>query len=273
LAEPDPRYFTEAIERALRVLEVLSRERRGLKIAGIAAEAGIDTTTALRVTYTLEYLGYLQRSPDTKRYTLGGKVLCQGLAALSFSDVVERAQPFVADLHERTGETTDLAILDGTGAMVVALFKTPSIHNAFYSLGMRIPLHCSAVGKVLLSECSPDQVRELLGEGPYWRPTRNTKTTLDELMAELERTRRERYAIADQEVDEDLRGIAAPVRNANGEIAAAVSVTVSAQTSLDELVSRMAPLVVSAAVHISQALGAPRWPAAKFPSGNPLGGR
>jgi IclR family transcriptional regulator, pca regulon regulatory protein len=259
MAEPSRRYFVESVERALRILEALSKERRGLKLGEIASVTGMDVSTTFRLLYTLESLGYLNRD-DSKRYSLGGKILAQGLAALTFSYVVERAQPYVADLFERSCETTDLAIRDGVGAVVVALCKAPSVANASYSVGIRLPLHCSAVGKALLSDHSPDQVRALLGAGPYRRLTPESKLTFEELVAELERVRRQKYGVADRELNPDVRGVAAPVRDATGAIAAAVSITVASElTSREELEARMAPLVVSAATAISQALGAPSW--------------
>jgi DNA-binding IclR family transcriptional regulator len=261
LAVSDRHYFVDSIARALKVLEVLSRIRRPLKLAEIAAGAEMDSTTAFRVVFTLESIGYLKRDADTKRYSLGWKLLSQGMAALNSSAVVERAQPVIEELFVRSGETADLCIRDGLEAVVVLLNKTPDIVNVYHRVGVHLPLHCCAVGKALLSDCTPEGIREVIGDDALPRVTSKTITDPVELAAEIETVRRKGYAVADQELEPNIRGVAAAVRDGGGRIVAAASLTVTiARMSREEMEATLAPQVVAAAREISRGLGAPAWP-------------
>jgi IclR family transcriptional regulator, pca regulon regulatory protein len=261
LSEPDRRYFVGAIERAIRVLEALAGERRGLSMSDVATLTHMDGTTALRVVYTLEHLGYLERDPETKRYLLGGKVLSHGFAAMRSSGVIEKARPFVADLCERSGTTTDLAIREGVVALIVALYKKRPMSNVLYELGAHTALHCSALGKALLMDFSREQLGELLGEGPFMRFGPRSIRDLESLSADLDASRSRKYATSDGEVEEDLVSVAAPIRDENNAIVASLSANVSRSDGPTEaFFERVAPMVVATAWRISQLLGAPTWP-------------
>jgi IclR family pca regulon transcriptional regulator len=251
------RYFIEALERGLQILEVFSKESHSLTLTEIGTSVGLNKSTAFRFVYTLEKLGYLERDPGTKRYRPGLKVLRLGFAALNSLEMVQIAQPFLKALSAECGETTNMTVRDGQDIVYVARNKNRQIVSVDLQLGSRLPVHCTSMGKAQLIDLSRQELSDLLGEGPYREVGPNTITTLDALVAELDKIRRQGYAINDEELAAGLRSVAAPVRRRNGEIVAAVNVSVlGARVSRRDLEEVLAPMVVNTACEISQALGA-----------------
>jgi len=135
--------------------------------------------------------------------------------------------------------------------------KTQQVISVNLQLGSRLPVYCTSMGKAQLIDLSQDELRDLLGEGPYPVMGPNTITTLDALVAELDKVRRQGYAINDEEMAVGLRSVAAPVREASGQVAAAINISVpSARVSRQEMEMVLAPMVMETAHQISLALGA-----------------
>lgn len=223
----------------------------------IAERAGLSKSTAFRVTHTLEQLAYLNRDSMTKRYRPGLKVLRLGFSALNSLEMGQVAQPFLKDLSAQCGETTNMTVRDERDIVYVARNKTQQILSVDLHLGSRLPVYCTSMGKAQLIDLDRQQLRKLLGDGPYEKRAPNTITTLDDLIAELERVRQQGYAVNDQELAAGLRAVAAPIRGHSNRIVAAINISVpSVRVSLRELEERLASLVVDTAQQISVALGA-----------------
>jgi IclR family pca regulon transcriptional regulator len=251
------RYYIEALGRGLHILEAFTEQAPSLSLTEISSKVGLDKSTVFRFVYTLEKLGYLARDPDTKRYRPGLKVLRLGFASINSLDLRQIAQPYLKALAAQTGETTNMTVRDGAEVVYIARNKTRQIININLQVGSRLPVYCTSMGKAQLIDRSRVELHRLLGAGPYPVMGPNTITTLDDLVAELDRVRQQGYAINDEELAAGLRSAAAPIRNAEGEIVGAINVSVpSARVSRQELEARLAPLVRSAALEICQALGA-----------------
>jgi IclR family pca regulon transcriptional regulator len=250
-------YNIETVGRGLSVLEAFSRESPALSLTQIAGATGLSKSTAFRFAYTLEQLGYLTRDPETKRYRPGLKVLRLGFTALNSLEMAQIAQPYLKALSAQSERTTNMTVRDGREIVYVARNKTQQILSVDLRLGSRLPAYCTSMGKAQLADLSRQELRELLGEGPYEKRGPNTITTLDALVAELEQVRRQGYAVNDEELAGGLRAVAAPVRGHTEQVVAAVNVSVpSVRVSREELENRLAPLVVTTARQISVALGA-----------------
>lgn len=253
----DDRYHIAALERGLSVLEAFSRESPTLSMTEIAKHVGLNKSTVFRVTHTLEELGYLKRDPETKRYRPGLKVLRLGFNAVNSLEMGQIAQPYLKALSGECGETTNMTVRDERDIVYVARNKTQQILSVDLHLGSRLPVYCTSMGKVQLIDLARHELRELLGDGPYRKRGPNTITTLDDLMAELDRVREQGYAVNDEELVAGLRAVAAPVRRHTNTIAGAINISVpSARVSLEELEERLAPMVVETARQISLTLGA-----------------
>lgn len=251
----DSRYFIEALHRGLAVLEVFSEERPSVSLKEITDAVGLDKSSAFRIAYTLEQLGYLERDPDSKRYRPGLKALRLGFTALNSLEITQLARPYLKELCEQTKETVNLAVRDGDEIVYVSRLSPRQIVNINVQVGSRLPLHCTSIGKVLLADMSPQAIRELIGPGPYEALTENTITTYETLLADLQTVRQQGYAIGDEELALGLRSVAAPIRTTNGELTAGIDVSVSgARISRQQLESHFSPLVVDVAVRIREAL-------------------
>lgn len=257
MSKDSDRYYIEALGRGLNILEVFTEQAPSLSLTEISSTVGLDKSTVFRFVYTLERLGYLVRDPDTKRYRPGLKVLRLGFTSINSLGLRQIAQPYLKALSAQTGETTNMTVRDGAEVVYIARNKTGQIISINLQVGSRLPVYCTSMGKAQLIDHSQAELQSLLGAEPYPAMGPNTITTLDDLVAELDRVRQQGYAINDEELAAGLRSAAAPIRNAEGEIVGAINVSVpSARVSREELEADLAPLVRSTAQEICHALGA-----------------
>jgi IclR family transcriptional regulator, pca regulon regulatory protein len=253
----EKRYYIESLGRGLQILEVFSDVSPSLSLTEIASAVKLDKSTVFRFVYTLEKLGYLERDPDTKRYRPGLKVLHLGFTALNSLEMAQIAQPYLKALSAKCGETTNMTVRDGAEIIYVARNKTQQIISVNLQLGSRLPVYCTSMGKAQLVELSRQDLYDLLGEGPYQKMGPNTITTLDNLVAELDKVRQQGYAINDEELTVGLRAVGAPIKGSEGRIVAAINISVpGARVSRQELEATLAPMVKETARQISLALGA-----------------
>ena len=257
MSEPDSRYYIEALGRGLQILEAFSDTSPSLSLTEISSTVGMGKSTVFRFAYTLEKLGYLTRDPDTRRYRPGVQVLRLGFAALSSMGLREIAQPHLKAMREASGETTNMTIRDGTEGVYIARNRTrPSLplNTSRYQKHARC---CTSMGKAQLIDLSRDELFRLLGEGPYPALGPNTITTLDALVAALDKVRQQGYAVNDEELAAGLRSVAAPIRDCDDTIVAAINVSVPrARVTRQRLEMVLAPLVRETARNISLGLGA-----------------
>jgi IclR family pca regulon transcriptional regulator len=250
------RYYIESLGRGLQILEAFSEASPNLSLTEIASIVKLDKSTIFRFVYTLEQLGYLERDLETKRYRPGAKILRLGFTALSSLEIVQIARPYLKALSAECGETTNMTIRDGAEIIYVTRNKTQQIISVNLQLGSRLPVYCTSMGKAQLVDLSPQELSDLLGTGPYPKRGPNTITTFDGLVAELDKVRRQGYAINDEELTAGLRSVAAPVRNRDGGVAAAINISIPiARASREEMESALASMVMNTARDISLALG------------------
>jgi IclR family pca regulon transcriptional regulator len=245
------RYYIEALGRGLRILEAFTEKAPSLSLTEIATTVGLDKSTVFRFAYTLEKLGYLVRDPETKRYRPGLRALRLGFTTLNSLGLREIAHPYLKALSDQTGETTNMTVRDGREVVYIARYSTRQIIGINLHVGSRLPVYCTSMGKAQLADLSRDELGDILGEGPYPLMGPNTLSTLDALVAELEKVRQQGYAINDEELAAGLRSVAAPIRDCDGKIVAAINISVpSARVSRLELETELAPLVQNTAREI-----------------------
>ncbi len=253
----EKRYYIESLGRGLQILEAFSEASPSLSLTEITSIVKLDKSTVFRFVYTLEQLGYLERDRETKRYRPGLKVLRLGFGVLGSLEIAQIARPYLKALSAECGETTNMTIRDGAEIVYVVRNRTQQIISVNLQLGSRLPVYCTSMGKAQLVDFSPQELSDLLGKGPYPKRGPNTITTFDGLATELDKVRRQGYAINDEELEAGLRSAAAPIRSRDGEVAAAVNIsTTSARVLLEDIENTLAPMVVNTARDISLALGA-----------------
>jgi IclR family KDG regulon transcriptional repressor len=173
----------QSIERALSLLEALEDSRGEVGIAELSKRVGLHVSTAHRILATLVARGYARQNPETGRYALGAKALHLAESYLGQMDLRRVVRPVLERLSQETGETANLVILDRREALYLDKVESPQSLRIFSRIGHRAPLHCTAVGKVLLAYRSKAQVDALLGRGPLERLTRHTITSVSQIRA------------------------------------------------------------------------------------------
>jgi IclR family pca regulon transcriptional regulator len=250
------RYFIGSLARGLEIMSCFSHDSQPLSLSELARRTGWNKSVVFRYAFTLQSLGYLQQDPATKLYRPGVKVLGLGFGFLSSMGLTEHAQSHLEDLFQQTRQPTHLAVLDGSDIVYVARRADRSLTSINVYVGARLPAYCTSMGKVLLAYLPWPEVEQLLGAVPLKRHTPNTITSLGQLHEDLDRIRQRGYGSTDQELELGVRSVAAPIRDASGEVIAAVNLsTLVARVSLEELHQELLPKLLSAANKISTAHG------------------
>ena len=213
----------QSLARGLGVITAFDAGRPRMTLSEVARRRGLSRATARRLLLTLEQLGYVRT--DGRDFELTAKVLELGYAYLSALSLPEIAAPHLRRLSETVGESTSVAVLDGPDIVYVARVQARHIMNVAISVGTRFPAHATSMGRVLLSELPDDQVRARCEAALAHPPARRTVTTLDGLRHRLAEVRRSGWADVDQELEAGLRSVAVPIRDARGQITAAVNVS------------------------------------------------
>ena len=250
------RYTVDAAAKALELLVTFSFNDRRLSLAALAARTGIPRATAFRLLSTLEGAGFVVK--ENGDYRLGIKCFVLGNVAAADLDLRQVAQPHLGALRDLTGETTHIAILDHW--QVVYLERVPSLKPVGFMrsrAGAILPAYCTGLGKVLLANRPEEEVSAWVATQSFKAWTPHTITARKRLIEELRATRARGYAIDEQEHELGVRCVAAPVRNHQGEVVAAISVAGPTERMPRTLVgSDTAKAVVAAAQEISLHLGA-----------------
>lgn len=229
----------QSIDRALDVLEVLARGEGPVGVGEIAAATGLPQGTAHRLLRSLRTRGYV-RHDGARKYALGA-------AALRLGDAAQRslsrsARPYLAELVGVSGETANLAVLEGDDVVYVAQVPSPRTVRMFAEVGRHVPAHSTAVGKVLLSAMSRERALALTRRVGLPRMTAHTITSTTEFVKELARVQEQGFAVDDEEQEVGVRCVAVRVGHRDAAVAA-LSVSGPAERFLgsatDGLVSEM----------------------------------
>jgi IclR family pca regulon transcriptional regulator len=244
--------YSRSLERGLAILGCFTPEQPLLGIAELAGRLSISRPTMHRYVTTLVSLGYLEQDASRK-YRLGLGTIDLG-AALYATGLCKHARPELETLARRTCYSAEIAVLDGLEILLVGRVLAGT--RAAVEATLRLPAHCTSVGKVLLAYLPSEQRAKLISEIDLVERGPRTITSKAALHAQLRDVRSEGLAIDDEELMEGSRAIAAPVREESGDVIAAVGlVTYGRVIEADELVSRFEGKLVATAERISRQLG------------------
>lgn len=237
----------QSLDRALDLLEALAHAERALGVGQLAEATGLAPGTVHRLLQGLHVRGYVRRS-DARKYSLGSAAL--RLADSALHSLETAARPYLADLVARSGETANLAVLEGDDVVYVAQQSSPHTLRMFAEVGRHVPPHSTAVGKVLLAELSNAQVVEMLRRRGMAARTPTTITEPAAFLAELDRVREQGWAVDEQEQESGVRCVAVPV-GPSGSVVAAMSVSGPA----DRFAGAAETELVEAMIRAGRALG------------------
>jgi IclR family pca regulon transcriptional regulator len=256
--------LSQSLERGLMILSTFASSDAApvLGIADLARAVGLNRSTTYRYVATLAKLGYVQQDPESRKYSLGPRVIDLGFAALSSMEVTRVATRHLQALSDETGYAASMAVLDGPDIVYVERCRSRRTAGVAVDLnlhvGSRLPAYCTSMGKVLLAYRDPAALRTLLDRTDLARRGPKTITVREQLMSALAKVRQRGVAVSDEELAPGLRSLAAPVRDRSGYVVAAINVAVHLTTwttSVESVVSRLEGPLLRTAAEISTQMG------------------
>ncbi len=247
----------KSLVKALRLLEVVARSPEPRGVSSLARELDLTKSNVHRLLTTLTASGFLRRDAEHGTYGPSLKLWELGTLSVAGLDVRRVAAPVLARLAQDTGETANLAVLDGLEVVYLERVETSQAVRAFGRVGGRVPAHCVATGKVMLAHADAATVAAALE-----RLERHTDRTITEPYAfaeELVRVRRQGYASSAGEWREGVRSMAAPIwgpgNGSAGAVVAAAGISAPAERLKPARIRDMAPIVMAAAAEITRRMG------------------
>ncbi|WP_016931564.1 IclR family transcriptional regulator domain-containing protein [Rhodococcus sp. R1101] len=246
-ASPD---YVQSLARGLSVIKAFGAHTQRQSLSDVARATGLTRATARRFLLTLIELGYVHT--DGSQFWLTPRVLELGYSYLSALTLPEVARPHLESLAEKVKESTSVSVLDGDDVVYVARVPVSRIMTVTITLGTRFPAYATSMGRVLLAGLTDDEFEAYLARADLAPITGNTVTTAEELRAEIATVRRNGYCVVDQELEEGLRSLAAPIRDASGTVVASVNLSTHAARYRMEIVhDELVPALLATAEAIS----------------------
>ncbi len=249
--------FVNSVEKAFRVLAAFGAGRPTMGLSEIAAASGLNVSAAQRFTHTLLTLGYLARDAHSRRYRPAAKLLDFSFLYLRADAVVEIAIPFLTELGERSKETVNLSVLDGTDIVCVSRMPRHRVRSAAGVVGARRPTFCTSGGRAMLAHLPAETAVRILDESDWAPVTPATVTDRRVVLDRIADARLRGYCVVVEEFVVGEISVAAPILDFSGRAIAAVNIPVpTARWTVEAVHDRLAPLVVDTARSISRAKGA-----------------
>lgn len=243
--------YVQSFARGLEVIRSFSADRPVQTLSEVAAQTGLTRAGARRILLTLQTLGYVACA-DGKHFELTPRILDLGFAYLSSQPLWNLAMPAMETLSEAVQESCSAGVLDGLEVVYVVRVHAHKIMSTNLGVGSRLPAFWTSMGRVLLAGLPQPQLQALLASCPREPFTRYTLIEDADLLAAIEVVRRQGWALINQELEEGLISVAAPLHNAQGQCVGAINVSGQAnRTNAQEMQARIVPHLLRAAQTIS----------------------
>ncbi len=246
--------MSQALERGLEALLFLA-SRKSIGVTELAKELDINKSTAFRILETLQRYNMAEKNKETSKYKLGPAILRLSQQLYKNLNIISVARPFMSAYSLEVGEAAHLCVLANDSAVIIEQVMTDSRITVNAKVGSREPLHASSVGKCLWAFSSEEICRKIFAAMTYERFTKHTITDEGALCAELEKIRQAGYAVDDAELSEEIRCVAAPVFNHDGEALYAIGISGPAYRMTDRRLLTIAAGLKDVAMKISEQLG------------------
>jgi len=209
--------------KGLRLLETMAEAGRPMRLSDIAQANELTTSNAYRLLQTLKLMGYVRQQPDRPLYEITFKLFEVSTQIGEHQDMMKTARRRLQALSEQFDENVLLSVRDGASSVIVDRIETSRNVRSYTRIGERAPLFAVSPGKLLLAFAPDDIIAQNVASLRAY--TARTVATPERLFAELAQIRLQGYSVADREFNEFVRGVAVPVRNRHGEVAAAISIS------------------------------------------------
>lgn len=251
----DPLYRIQALERAFSVIDVLADSDRAIGLVDLSKRVGLHKSTVHRLIMVLERHGYVERDNVLGTYRLGWKLCELGMRTVAKLDYPIVARPFLEDLVELTGETAHLGVMRSGEVYSLVNVESSRQVRSPATVGRRNAVHCTSLGKAILAFANPQETERFLSTALLKSFTPKTITQPEQFREELQKVQKLGYAMDDEEVEEGLRCVGAPVRDYSGKVIAAISIAgPTSRLTLDRM-DVVSGHVIRVAAQLSERLG------------------
>ena len=245
--------YVQSFARGLEVIRSFSAKAPSQTLTEVAGRAGLSRAGARRILLTLEALGYVRS--DGKLFSLSPRILDLGFSYLSSMPIWNLAEPVMEALVAQVHESSSAAVLDGTDIVYVLRVPTRKIMSISLGVGSRLPAYCTSMGRMLLSALAQDDLMALLRASDLAARTKTTLTDAKEIAAKVAQARRQGWSLVNQELEEGLISLAAPIVDRAGRTVAGLNISGQAnRTSARVMQDPMLEPLLEAARTISRQL-------------------
>lgn len=245
----------QVIDRALDIIEILCVEKEGLGVTEIGNRLALHKSTVHRIVSAMAERGYIEKVPNTSVYRMGLKLVELSSVYLNSVELKTEARPYLRELSSKYNLAAHIAILDGCDAVYIDKVDSVGDIRLYSQIGRRIPVHSSGLGKCLISGLSDREIDESLAGYVFTRYTSHTITNIEDFKKCIEETRRLGFALDDEEHDELIRCVAAPIFDYRDNIIAAISVAGPSNIISKENDTAISQFVKEIAKKISRRMG------------------
>jgi len=245
----------QTLERALDIIELLSLQKEGLGVTDIGSRLSLHKSTVHRLLSSLGSRGYIEKDNDRSLYRLGLKIVEISSLRLNQLELKTEATVHLRHLAETCARPVHLAILSGCDAVYIEKIEPQTSIRMYSQIGRRIPVYCSALGKILLSGLDDAALNKTISELKFERFTHTTRENGAILLAEVVEVRKKGWAFDDEEHEEGIRCVAAPIRDYTGKVIAAVSTSGDKRSINPTEKDPVVKAVIAAAATISRRMG------------------
>ncbi|HVN33681.1 MAG TPA: IclR family transcriptional regulator C-terminal domain-containing protein [Casimicrobiaceae bacterium] len=249
----------QSLTRGLGILEALAKAEAGISLTDIAQRVDLPPSTTHRLLSTLEKMGYVYQSEEFGHWYVGLQAFTVGSGFLANRDFVGQSHVYMRRLMEQSGETANLAILDGTEAVFIAQVQCREMMRILVKLGSRVPLHASGVGKAIFAALPDEQIDAILKVKGLPRITSHTIVAPETMWAALKVIRHRGYSFDDEEHAPGTRCVAATIYDEHAEPLGAISLAGPSSRLPDERIRQLGPIVAHTAEELTHKLGG-HWP-------------
>lgn len=222
--------LVQSVERALDILDCLAQYPKGCGIIELSKNLSLSKSTIHRIITTLKYKGYVTQNTETDKYQLGLKVLNLSNSIINSMDLINVARPYIHEFANKIDEVIHLCIPDETFSNIIYVDKVSSENTSrnvtmSSSIGKKAPIYCTASGKLLLSQFSDEEIRNILKDTEFIKYAENTITDIEIFLKEIHDIRKNSYALDNIEYDTGVICIAVPIYDRTRKIIATTSLS------------------------------------------------
>lgn len=245
----------KSVGRALDIIDIVSQKKDGLGVTEIANQIDINKSSVHRTLSTLVQYGYVEQDEETGKYKLGYKILELSSKLLDSIDLREEAKPYLLELEKETNEVIHLVVWDEGEVVYIEKLEGNETLRMHSRVGKRAPMHCTSVGKAILSHLPKDVVEEIIDRKGLPKHTEYTITDKETFFEELKKVKERGYALDLQENEYGITCIAAPIFDHIGNVVAAISISGPTMRMTEERLEQLRDRIIEAGKNISKRLG------------------